>query len=754
MNGSEEASSHPSQDKNLCRQCLHLNINLSKFRPNPSDDDPLLPGVLALDYDPAHLAQQDLGYLDEIYRRRHGCSLCRLIFDATHGGSRRIGLDGLLGGLEGGEARVPCQLRWVLDGRTLGTLGQLASSNRPLTRRVIISTPKNVFPTFHILPLGTPDTQGASPTFTGRQIPPDHFGVERIKSWLDLCLNNHEGTCTKPAGRPFPTLRLVDVVDENIVELTEPHGLEYATLSYVWGGQMFLMLKAENREELLCKGSLGPQNPLVPQTIRDAIRLTRDLGIRYIWVDSLCIMQSSSEDWARYAALMDKIYSRGVVNICAAAKSEASGGIPGSALTPRRAVQYTASCRNIDLVAVTPVESLIEQTTWNNRAWVFQERMLSPRSIILVEDRIFFQCRGATWSEDIDSESTTPVWTLDMADAPLQTFRGNPLRQYAEYVELYTKRKLTFISDRLHAFSGIAASLAESLEASFIFGLPNAFLDWALLWESAQGGKKVSMKRSSTYYLPTWSWCGWNNAVTWRMSMISGTLINLHEWLSQRTWIVWYTGHAPELNAVDADLVPVWHPSGNPNQVAHHIRAWSGYTPAGVGSDLFGRMRKPPCLTHDNTEKPTVPTRDAIPRCLHFWTYTAHFQLSRRSMSTPTFQSDIGAGLHRFGILDARGDWCGTAILEDTWLSQVGAVLEFAAISEARDFSMEELDTWNYYVPQDKTSLDWYLFYAILLQWDAESGVYERRGLAKIYQDAFKHASFGPGLEWKEIALG
>lgn len=67
---------------------------------------------------------------------------------------------------------MPCQLRWVLDGRTLGTLGQLASSNRPLTRLLVISTPDNTFPTFPVLPLGTPGTEGDSPMFTGRQIPP------------------------------------------------------------------------------------------------------------------------------------------------------------------------------------------------------------------------------------------------------------------------------------------------------------------------------------------------------------------------------------------------------------------------------------------------------------------------------------------------------------------------------------------------------------------------------------------------------
>jgi hypothetical protein len=559
-------------------------------------------------------------------------------------------------------------------------------------------------------------------------------------------------------------LRLVDVSEERIIEVTDvgQGDIEYATLSYVWGRQPVFTLRASSLKEMLSvPGILGSRNDQVAQTIRDCIWLTRSLGLRYLWIDSLCIVQDSIEDWENIAPLMDRIYRGGVVNICAAAGS-AKDGIPGSEATPRAIAQPIASYNGIDLVAVRPVESLITQTWWNDRAWTFQERMLSPRSIIVVHDRVFFQCRGATWSEDIHSESVTPIWTLDMADSPLQAFRGNSLRRYAEYVELYSKRKLTMPSDRLVAFSGIAASLADPLRATIIFGLPNSLFDWALLWENGKAGKRVRVS-SGLRVLPSWSWCGWDNAVVWRMSMVSSTLVNLHEWLCQRTWVVWYIGRVDKINVVGAGastfsersfrLGPVWSPPSNEDPEKARSSAWDGYAAGGAGSDPFGRKRALPPLAIDG-ERCILPTRPPLPGRLHFWTYTAHFQLSRRIMSTSTFQSELAPGLYRFGLLDARGDWCGTMILDDTWLSQVGAVLEFAAISEARDFAMEELDTWTYYIPQDKTSVEWYLFYAILLRWDAHERAFERAGLAKIYQDAFKHASFPPGLEWKEITLG
>jgi hypothetical protein len=129
-------------------------------------------------------------------------------------------------------------------------------------------------------------------------------------------------------------------------------------------------------------------------------------------------------------------------------------------------------------------------------------------------------------------------------------------------------------------------------------------------------------------------------------------------------------------------------------------------------------------------------------------------------MSTATFDSKLEPGLHRYGILDAKGDWCGTIVLEEKWFDAVGAVFKFAAISEARDFSMEEPDNWNYYIPEDRDVSEWYLFYALLLRRDGADSCYadrphfaERAGLAKIYQTAFQSASFQPGTSWKEITL-
>ncbi|KAK1655414.1 hypothetical protein BDP81DRAFT_388347 [Colletotrichum phormii] len=93
---------------------------------------------------------------------------------------------------------------------------------------------------------------------------------------------------------------------------------------------------------------------------------------------------------------------------------------------------------------------------------------------------------------------------------------------------------------------------------------------------------------------------------------------------------------------------------------------------------------------------------------------------------------------------------------QDTWFARVGGdVVELVAISDARDFSMEEeLDSWNYYVPEDREVSEWHLYYAFAITWNKERRVAERAGLAKVYQRAFDVASFHPGKTWKEITLG
>ncbi|KAI0024345.1 heterokaryon incompatibility protein-domain-containing protein [Xylariomycetidae sp. FL0641] len=748
----------------LCHRCQGLHLTKDKFLPR---DDPSsenagslprdLPGLLSADFDPLGLDVCELGYLDEIYRRRAMCSFCWLIFKATHSvNGSNIGYDGL--STDG--QRIQCHLDWQLDARMLRddmTRTGERRADRAISRRIRLSTPQRWFQDAYIMPLSDRKTDGvAEPNFLGRPIPRAHVDVGLLLKWLTICTGRHKGSCH---DGPIPQalleadfINFIDLEHQCLVNLgsmpvDQRARLVYATISYVWGGPAPLTLLSKNYYEFCQPGALRPERYDLPRTLRDVMILIREMGIPYIWIDSLCILQDDPESWGKTAPIMDRIYGNGCLNVCAASGRDASEGIPGTAATARNAVQAISMVGELKLLAVKPVESRIQPTAWNSRAWTFQERMLSRRCLIFVEDRVYFQCREVTWSEEIEAETYDPAWTLEMIGSPMRTSK-NPVYQYTESVELYSGRKLTFPGDRLVAFNGFANVLCPSLNATMVYGLPDSYFDWALLWEKTEKGERIQRQETlrETTQFPSWSWCGWFGASTWKLSTLSGTLTNLHEWISMHTWIVWYYGKGKEMKLV-------WERS--PTEGRQGVSRWSGYGP--VGCTPYGRnpqhLDTKPSISHSD-DRPTLPTSPPMDCCLHFWTYTAQFQLSRRSMANAALSSGVGEGLRRMSLLDRKGDWCGTLVLEDDWASRVGGVFEFAAISEARDFSMDELDTWAYYVPEERDISEWYLYYALLLVWDEERTVAERAGLAKIYKNAFEDASFDPGMAWKEITLG
>lgn len=753
-----------TQNGQPCEVCKKLNLTIEKFIPAPIEVADQLPGVLGNTFDPSGLDGHSLGYLDEIYRKRLVCPFCRLLFEATHsqGEQVRIGLDGLT---EDGK-RIACGADWILDGRLLDDDSSSGADYSPRTtnpsRRLRIFSPDGTFPDAYVVPLQSAlhgAESGSLPTFMGRLIPRAHVDIERLKSWLDLCTSTHHAACKPPSrmvkmqGLAAKVARFIDLQEERLVEPEEmPDEFEYATVSYVWGTTyMAYRLVTARYEEF--RRHLPVRSEAMQKTLRDVMAVVDSLGIRYIWVDALCIIQDNSADWERTAPLMEELYGNGKVNICAAAGSDAYRGVPGSVHTPRTTQQPVTQCFGLDLIAVKPVESRIRYTKWNSRAWTFQERMLSPRSLIFVEDRVFWQCRQATWSEEVDSESSQSVWNLDMVDSPLHLLSSlNPARQFTSCVELYSARKMAFRGDKLIAFRGLEGLLGQQLKSEFLYGLPLTHFDWALLWDTADSNaESYEWDSHGSRLFPSWSWSCREGGVTWRLSMLSGILHNLRAWLVEHTWVVW------SWNDDDDDVPSCMGQDKKPSDhtaLETSSNRWAGYGEnASQARHLSKMIHQRHGLAASGEVLQTSPSRPIPAGCLHFWSLSGFFQLSRKTMSTDIFKPELQEGLHRFGILDSSQNWCGTVVLDKSWFQLVGGICEFVAISEARDFSMEELDTWNYYVPEEREASEWNLYYAFLIESDSDSGTRRRRGLAKIYQSAFDRGSFAPKTGWREFFL-
>ena len=140
--------------------------------------------------------------------------------------------------------------------------------------------------------------------------------------WLHNCLHNHECGKNTPSEfvqtwRPSRLIDVGDFVSGRLLRLREsadmPPACLYVALSHCWGKLEIFTLTLGNLENL--KDRVPPEK--LTQTFLDAIDVTRRLGIRYLWIDSLCIIQDSREDWNREAALMGKVYKYSYCNIAA-----------------------------------------------------------------------------------------------------------------------------------------------------------------------------------------------------------------------------------------------------------------------------------------------------------------------------------------------------------------------------------------------------------------------------------------------------
>lgn len=102
---------------------------------------------------------------------------------------------------------------------------------------------------------------------------------------------------------------------------------EYLTLNHCWGtGELGIPEDIKTKTDTLQERKARITVARFPQTFRDAIEITLHLGFRYLWIDALCIIQDSPEDWATESRKMGYIYSHAVLNIAASGSSNSHGG--------------------------------------------------------------------------------------------------------------------------------------------------------------------------------------------------------------------------------------------------------------------------------------------------------------------------------------------------------------------------------------------------------------------------------------------
>ncbi|KAL6704544.1 hypothetical protein ACN47E_008173 [Coniothyrium glycines] len=340
---------------------------------------------------------------------------------------------------------------------------------------------------------------------------------DKIATWIDDCAQTHD-QCKDP-DRTFAPTRLIKISGDNgqdvhLVSSTGP--VKYAVLTYCWGPYSQSMTLKANITERHKRLDIS----LLPQTLQDAIFTTRKLGLEYIWIDSICILQDDRDDWAREAATMAGVYSNGYVVLAATAAAASTQGF----LWPRKP-PLVVQCAP----AVGPSFEVLARrndTHWCNldrhsneyslfsRAWCMQERYLARRIVHFLPAEVRFECRcydacecdAVPWphpeptsGDDFYRELRAACESGTIGDLEFAGLWNNLTKEYSEM-------GITHRTDLLPALGGIARSLAPISPGRYLAGLWEKGLAFQLTWYCDDFDMDTTPIQVETLPRPTWSW--------------------------------------------------------------------------------------------------------------------------------------------------------------------------------------------------------------------------------------------------------
>jgi hypothetical protein len=342
------------------------------------------------------------------------------------------------------------------------------------------------------------------------------------RGWLKSCTESHP-SCGEQIMELKPPRRLINVGREEgqarlCLGTDLPADIQYLTLSHCWGQKKFTTLLRENMETF-CSGI---PNSMLSKTFKDAAKATQELGFRYIWIDSLCIVQDDYEDWNEHATLMGSIYSNSVLNLSAIDSVDGDGGCFFRREAQKvycwklhlKDEQGPMDSQVSKLWLCCPEEFVVKHWGGNvlsARAWVCQERCLAPRSLSFGQRELIWQCREHRASETLPNGFSDGTVTIPgiLSGLREQLSVQRLLGVWGSIVSDYSKGKLTYWSDKLVAISGIARLVTQKRDMDYLAGLWREHLVRQLVW----GTDLTSVSPTDQYQAPSWSWAAINSQV-------------------------------------------------------------------------------------------------------------------------------------------------------------------------------------------------------------------------------------------------
>ena len=320
--------------------------------------------------------------------------------------------------------------------------------------------------------------------------------------------------------------------DEQRLRLVHSHSSagEYAALSHCWGGLIPTRLLADTLDSYQKDISFSS----LPANFRDAVTITRQLGIKYLWIDALCIIQDSASDWEIESKKMGDVYRNALITISAAMSPGSTAGILTETSTQEvlkenkmedsvsLKVSYDGNSGTEVYVSLNDREeetlrNLFISSPLSRRGWVLQESILSPRILHYGSKQIYWQC-----PQGFQSADGVPAGNLMPEDTNLYSAISNVFHQhlqrdlvcksqhdrrliltdYYNLVEEYSSRQLTYNSDKFPAFSGIARLLHPVVGGSYLAGIWSNDFAQGLCWHH----ETFQCRHTLSDEAPSWSW--------------------------------------------------------------------------------------------------------------------------------------------------------------------------------------------------------------------------------------------------------
>ncbi|KDN67572.1 putative heterokaryon incompatibility protein [Colletotrichum sublineola] len=287
-------------------------------------------------------------------------------------------------------------------------------------------------------------------------------------------------------------------------------GSRYVALSHCWGQlqehERFCLYQ-KNHSQLEARIDFDR----LPKTFRDAITVTRGLGIEYIWIDTLCIIQDDEDDWGTESSKMETVFSAAYCTLSAASAESSLEGF--LAPRPPRPCVRLRTEDSRDLYVCPHIDDFhqdVELAKINRRGWVLQERALSRRSIYYSRNQVYWECGEGIRCETMGRLYNSKAAFLGDASFPrsaLEYYRDGRQLLIQDLYERYSALAFTKASDRAVAILGLQERLARAFETQAAHGTFESYFARSILWRrDEQLAEMTPIAQPAGRRVPSWSW--------------------------------------------------------------------------------------------------------------------------------------------------------------------------------------------------------------------------------------------------------